>query len=153
MYIGYWNTRLLGESINTKVGESDIPTIPVKHVELVPDGAYDGKIVKTEIVNRKAGEKNVQYYDMHVSLGQFPKADLRYGVNYSVSDRSSLGKLLEKFGADLSVNEIDPDVFLLNKACKILLKQEEIKGKKAGETFTVNRVVSLEPIKAEPKKK
>ena len=91
---------------------SEEKTFVVQKEKKLDDGLHNGVI--KEISYRT---EPYEYTDVHIELAD----GFRVKTSYSsfVSPSSKLGRLLERFGAGLEVdNEINPNITLLEKKCQ-----------------------------------
>ena len=91
--------------------------ILITEKQTIPEGAHEGAITRIEY-----RDTPYNYTDVVIALIINEKSiDLKAGYPTAISEESSLGKLLARFGATLMPDtEIDPADFLVGKLCKFI---------------------------------
>lgn len=126
-----------------------MPKIEAKAVtEPVPAGTYKAKIKSSEVVDRVLdnGDK-VQYIDFswEITDGDFKEREIREGMPFNLSVKSTLGKLIKdltgdevEVGTEFNTDDLD------GTEAEITVQIEEVKArKKGGEPFPVNRIAAV----------
>ena len=115
--------------------------IKVDEIVKLDDGLHTGKIVRIEY--KEPPEHQYNYTDIFI-LEDKIKVEVRVGVPTKISEMTSLGEILENFGAKLQANsKLDPEKILVGKLCQFVITNEK------GERGTFAKVVptSLRPAK------
>lgn len=109
--------------------------IEVKSSETLEEGKHKGVITRLEY-----REEPYRYTDVTIECEQ---RELRVSYPTTVSEKSALGQLLTRFGADLKVGlKVDPEKVLVEKPCQFV---STIKKTDNGEFTEVFRE-SVRPI-------
>src|SRR3990167_2260408 len=117
----------------------------VKAPVALEDGVYQGVIKRIEY-----REEPFHYTDIFI-MPDGKEFEIKYGCPSGISINTKLGKLLGLFlGRELKVGEeLDPEVILLNKKCKIMVQNEKAKN---GNKYARIVADSLKPVKKEEEK-
>lgn len=91
-----------------------MPKAKVEETIVLKEGQYEGEIVKNEVTTPEG--KDYEYHDTFVKvLGtDYEEAPvIKLGCPFKITENTILGKVLQKFGAELKVKEmLDTDEFL-----------------------------------------
>lgn len=90
----------------------------------IKDGLHEGMIIDVQY-----RDKPYEYTDVVIETIVEGKAvKLKAGYPTQVSDSSKLGKLLQRFGAQLTIGqEVDPNVILVEKKCQFMTMTQSTK--------------------------
>ena len=99
----------------------------VEEPRRIGEGKHEGMIVRMELRDSRKGSKVFQYLDVYIRPDG-SNFDLKVGYPPFVSASSRLGKLLARFGADVSVGKkVNAEAALLNKRCSFVTVDDETK--------------------------
>jgi len=94
--------------------------LEVKESKQLSDGQHVGVITRVEY-----SETPFEYTDVYI---ESEGVGIKAGFPTVASEKSKLGKLLARFGAELKVGQkVDPDKVLIGRKCVFLTNSEENK--------------------------
>jgi len=120
---------------------------PEREIEITKSGIADGLHtgVITKVVYR---DEPYQYADIYIKVDNTDEFELKVGYPARISEGTAFGRLLERFGVDISSvgSKIKPYNALVTKKCKFQTITEVVKTDK--KTLNVARVIkeSLKPM-------
>jgi len=86
-----------------------MPKAKVEESKAIDPGNYTGKILRNEVT-----EGEFQYHETYIAVNTEGNPVMRASAPYRITSGSTLGRLLERFGAAINVGEeLDTDDFLV----------------------------------------
>jgi hypothetical protein len=100
----------------------------VEEPKRIDEGKHEGVITKMELRESGKGTRTFEYLDIYIRPDG-SNFELKVGYSPFVSNSSRLGKLLARFGADVSVGKkVNAETVLLNRRCSFVTVDDETKG-------------------------
>ena len=98
--------------------------IEAKEIKTLDDGTHSGIMKRIEY-----REEPFRYTDIYIGITDEDKNfELKVGYPTSISEKSSLGKLLMRFGVEIIAKQTyDPEKILIGKACVFQTITENVK--------------------------